>query len=114
MSMNGPPINTAIVVDEAVTTFDRPMYRPEAAFGMMSVISAQSTARNVPCDAPKSAAPTVATGTFGATAINADAERAERGADVDDGLPADPIGQSGRRDDRSQADDGDGSQEHVR
>ena len=28
-----PPIATAIVVDDAVTTFESPMYRPEAAFG---------------------------------------------------------------------------------
>ena len=39
---------TAIVVDDAVATFERPMYRPDDAFGMMSVMSAQSTARNVP------------------------------------------------------------------
>ena len=44
------------------------MYRPDAAFGMMSVISAQSTARKVPCEAPKSAAPRIATLTSGANA----------------------------------------------
>ena len=68
--MVGPPMMTAIVVDEAVTTFERPMYRPDDALGMMSVISAQSTARNVPCEAPKSAAPIVATRTLGARAIS--------------------------------------------
>src|SRR5689334_24030072 len=67
--MSGPPIATAIVVDDAVTTLDRPMYRPDDALGMMSVISAQSTARNVPCDAPKTVAPTAAKGMLGATAM---------------------------------------------
>ena len=52
-----------------MTTFDRPMYRPDAAFGMMSVISAQSTDRNVPCDAPMSAVPIMATVRFGARAV---------------------------------------------
>jgi hypothetical protein len=37
---------------------------------MMSVISAQSTARNVPAEAPKSAAPRMAIGTAGATAAS--------------------------------------------
>jgi hypothetical protein len=69
-SRTRPPMITAIVVDDAVTTFDKPMYRPEEARGMMSVISAQSTARNVPCDAPKSAAPMTASGTLGAIAIS--------------------------------------------
>ena len=37
---------TAMVVEDCVATLDNPMYRPDAAYGMMSVISAQSTARN--------------------------------------------------------------------
>src|SRR6266545_6643719 len=68
-SMSGPPIMTAMVVDDAVTTFDRPMYRPDEAFGMMSVMSAQSTERKVPWEAPNRAAPTVATRTFGDAAM---------------------------------------------
>jgi hypothetical protein len=69
-SIVSPPIATAIVVDDAVTTLDRPMYRPDAAFGMMSVMSAQSTDRNVPCDDPRSAAPRVASMRFGARATS--------------------------------------------
>ena len=45
------------------------MYRPDEARGMMSVISAQSTARNVPWEAPNRAAPTIANGTPGAMAM---------------------------------------------
>ena len=62
-------------VEAVVATFERPMYRPDEARGMMSVISAQSTARNVPAEAPKSAAPTTATGTAGASAAMEDARR---------------------------------------
>ena len=54
---------------------DRPMYRPADARGMMSVISAQSTARNIPLDAPNSAAPTNATGIDGAKAVIRDPDR---------------------------------------
>ena len=43
------------------------MYRPDEARGMMSVIRAQSTARNVPAEAPNSAAPTIAIGIDGAS-----------------------------------------------
>ena len=45
-------------VEAPVATFERPMYRPAEARGMMSVISAQSTARNIPLAAPNRAAPT--------------------------------------------------------
>ena len=69
-SSRSPPDATASSVDELVATFDRPMYRPDEALGMMSVISAQSTARNVPADAPNSAAPTTASGMFGAIAAS--------------------------------------------
>jgi hypothetical protein len=62
-------MTTAIVVEDAVTTFESPMYRPDAAFGMISVISAQSTERKIPWEEPKTAAPRTATGTFGARAI---------------------------------------------
>jgi hypothetical protein len=37
---------------------------------MMSVMSAQSTARNVPADAPNSAPPTMASSTVGASAAS--------------------------------------------
>ena len=46
----------------AVTTLLMPMYRPDSAFGMMSVISAQSTARKMPAATPTGTTPTSATG----------------------------------------------------
>jgi hypothetical protein len=70
-SSSRPPVATAITVDDVVATFDRPMCRPDDAFGMMSVISAQSTARKVPADAPNKAPPTIANGTAGASAARA-------------------------------------------
>ena len=69
---------------------------------MMSVMSAQSTARNVPADAPNSAPPTIASGTVGASAAISDADAADDAARVDDGLAADPVGQPGARDDRDE------------
>ena len=51
-SMSVPPTASARMPAEAVATFDRPMYRPDEAFGMMSVMSAQSTARNIPAEIP--------------------------------------------------------------
>ena len=44
-----------------------PMNRPDDAFGMMSVMSAQSTARNVPEAMPMSSTPATRTGGFGAS-----------------------------------------------
>src|SRR4029079_9751232 len=71
------------------------MYGPADARGMMSVISAQSTARNMPLDAPNSAAPTKATWIDGAHAAIA--------------IPAPPIAQaaqiSGLRPSRSDSRD---------
>ena len=46
------PIAAAIAPDEPVTTLLIPMYRPDSAFGMMSVMSAQSTARKIPDATP--------------------------------------------------------------
>ena len=81
-----------MTVDAVVATFDRPMYRPDEARGMMSVISAQSTARNVPAEAPKSAAPTTATGDRPERgASQDDPDEADDAARVDDRLAADPI-----------------------
>jgi hypothetical protein len=52
MSMSVPPTAMASTPADAVATFERPMYRPDDAFGMMSVMSAQSTARNIPAEIP--------------------------------------------------------------
>ena len=52
MSINVPPTAIASTPADAVATFDSPMYRPDEAFGMMSVMSAQSTARNIPAEMP--------------------------------------------------------------
>ena len=43
------------------------MYRPDEAFGMMSVMSAQSTARKIPVERPNRLVPIRATGNDGAT-----------------------------------------------
>ena len=48
-----------------------PMYRPDAAFGMMSVISAQSTARNVPDATPIATTPSTNTSIDGENAVTA-------------------------------------------
>ena len=52
----------------AVATFEMPMYRPDEALGMMSVISAQSTARKLPVPTPMRIAPPMNTGIDGARA----------------------------------------------
>jgi hypothetical protein len=52
----------------AVATFEMPMYRPAEAFGMMSVMSAQSTARKLPPPTPTRTAPSTKTGGVGASA----------------------------------------------
>ena len=67
-----PALATATVPASPVATLLRPMYRPEAALGMMSVMSAQSTARKVPAARPMRTAPTSATGTMGATTMIAE------------------------------------------
>ena len=56
-SINVPPTAIARTPDEAVATLERPMYRPDEAFGMMSVMSAQSTARKMPAERPNIPAP---------------------------------------------------------
>ena len=56
------PTASARTPADAVATFERPMYRPDDAFGMMSVMSAQSTARNIPAEIPYSRAPPNAIG----------------------------------------------------
>jgi hypothetical protein len=63
-------VATASSDAEPVATFERPMYRPDDALGMMSVISAQSTARNMPAEAPKRSPPNSASGTSGAIAAS--------------------------------------------
>ena len=57
------------------------MYRPDAAFGMMSVMSAQSTARNVPDATPMSTTPASTT-------------TPTRRRDRDDDIPTAPIAQA--------------------
>ena len=52
----------------AVATLEMPMYRPAEALGMMSVISAQSTARKLPVPTPIRIAPPMNTGMDGASA----------------------------------------------
>ena len=64
-----------------MATFDRPMYRPDDAFGMMSVISAQSTARKIPADDAEQQRPDEGDGQrSGAAATIAEPDRAERAA----------------------------------
>jgi len=63
-----PPIAIAIGPAAPVTTFEMPMYRPLVAFGTMSVISAQSTARNAPAATPTGITNRTATRMFGARA----------------------------------------------
>ena len=75
-----PPTAIARTPDDAVATFDRPMYRPDDAFGMMSVMSAQSTARKIPVDRPKITVPTSASGKDGATATMRQADRTDGAA----------------------------------
>ena len=50
--MTSPPMARASDPVAAVATLEIPMYRPDAAFGMMSVMSAQSTARKIPAPMP--------------------------------------------------------------
>ena len=86
---------------DAVATFERPMYRPDDAFGMMSVISAQSTARKMPAESPYSSAPTKASGSDRRErrrCASPTAPSAQR--DVDHPLAADAVGDPRRRDDR--------------
>ena len=95
-------MNAAITPFVAVATFEMPMYRPDEAFGMMSVMSAQSTARKLPAaDAdedrpdeqrPGSTAPA-------RTIVHARPRRSTQ-ADVDDPLAADPVREPGGRDRR--------------
>jgi hypothetical protein len=59
-SSTSPPTTPASSPDEPVATLLRPMYRPAEARGMISVISAQSTARNEPAATAKRAAPATA------------------------------------------------------
>jgi len=66
-----PATAKAKVPAEAVATLEIPIYRPVEAFGTMSLIRAQSTARNAPADPAKMAAPNIATGSTGATAPRA-------------------------------------------
>ena len=47
-----PPTATETGEEAPVATFERPMYRPDEARGMMSVISAQSTAMKIPPPIP--------------------------------------------------------------
>ena len=82
---------------------------------MMSVISAQSTARNVPADAPKSAAPTSAIGIDGAIAAIASPSDPDDAARVDHGLATDSVGHAGAWHDREQIrDDDDDEDDDVR
>ena len=46
------------------------MYRPDEALGMMSVMSAQSTARKLPAPTPMRMAPPMKTGIDGASAAH--------------------------------------------
>ena len=66
-----------------VATLLMPMYRPAEARGMMSVMSAQSTARKMPFAAPNSVPPMIATGTDGASAAIARPGRADPAGRVD-------------------------------
>ncbi len=60
MSMSGPPMIRAKAPADAVATLLMPMYRPDDALGMMSVMSAQSTARKAPAPTATSRIPTSA------------------------------------------------------
>jgi hypothetical protein len=71
VSMSVPPNAIARIPADPVATLDRPMYLPLDAFGMMSVMSAQSTARNMPAETPYRTAPIRATMKFGAIATSA-------------------------------------------
>ena len=98
-SSRSPPVATAMTVDDVVATLERPMYRPAEAFGMMSVISAQSTARNVPAAAPNSTPRRSPAG----SARSRDEplpDAADRARRVDHRLAPDPVGQPRRRHDR--------------
>ena len=92
-SSTSPPMAIAIGVAEPVATLLMPMYRPADALGMMSVISAQSTARNVPFAAPNSAAPTRAMGIDGVSAMIAAPDGAAGAGREDQRLAPDAVGQ---------------------
>jgi hypothetical protein len=66
--MISPPTRIAASPFVAVATFETPMYRPDEARGMISVISAQSTARKLPAPTPMKIAPTSTTAGLGASA----------------------------------------------
>ena len=66
--MTSPPMNAAATAFVAVAMFEIPMYRPADAFGMMSVRSAQSTARKLPPPMPTRIAPIASAGGVGAIA----------------------------------------------
>ena len=67
-SIATPPIAIAIGPAAPVTTFEMPMYRPLVAFGTMSVMRAQSTARNAPAAIPTGITKITATTMLGASA----------------------------------------------
>jgi hypothetical protein len=67
-SITSPPTNAAATPLVAVAMFEMPMYRPADALGMMSVRSAQSTARKLPPPMPTKIAPIARTGGAGASA----------------------------------------------
>ena len=70
--IKNPPRRAGTIVEpRLVATLLIPMKRPDAALGMMSVISAQSTARKVPAPRPTPTAPAMATSTRGASARTA-------------------------------------------
>ena len=86
----------------AVATFEMPMYRPDDALGMMSVISAQSTARKLPsADAHEDRPADEDRDRDGARApqivMPMPRDQARR---VDHGLAADAVGDLRRRDGR--------------
>ena len=74
-SSRSPPIAPRTAAPTPSRRCTGPCTGPTEARGMMSVISAQSTARNMPCRAPNSAAPTIAIGPLGASAAIADPDR---------------------------------------
>src|SRR5437762_1527256 len=79
-SIATPPIAIAIGPAAPVTTFEIPMYRPLVALGTMSVMSAQSTARNAPAAIPTGSRQITATTMLGAGRLQ-DAEPPGAGRD---------------------------------
>ena len=70
-SASPPATSPASGPETAVATFEMPMYRPVVALGMMSVISAQSTARNAPVEIPTGMIAASIKGKLGAAATPA-------------------------------------------